>query len=106
MPRIKNTSSLQIQYLLNLFYLCTYIPPLKSDILRRGWKRLDLEKSPFKLKKHLFDYQLKNKFLRLKNNFVDSQTFFFIYRNRFVCIEKNIFESTNLVFNCKLLTIK
>ena len=69
---------MQIQYLLNLIYLRTYIPAWKSNSLRRGWKRLDPEKSSFELKKLLFDIQLKKKFHGLRRNFVDSEKFYFI----------------------------
>ena len=73
MSWIKNKSSLQIQYILNLFYSCNYIPALKSNSLRRGWKRLDPEKNSFELKKHLLNIQLKKQFLGLERNFVYSE---------------------------------
>ena len=51
---------------------------LKSNSLRRGWKRLDPEKNSFELKKLLFDIQSKKKFLGLRRNFVDSEKLSFI----------------------------
>ena len=54
------------------------------------------ENSFFKSKKHFFDIRSKNKFLWIKESFVNLTKFSFIHRNRFNEIKENVFESTKL----------